>query len=299
MLTSTTEDGGFHLRWSAIIGGGVVTLGVWILLHTLGMAIGLTAVDPHNPASVKGAGIGTGIWSVIVPLIALFVGGWVAARTAGPLTRTTGIIHGAVVWGLTTIAGVFIVTAVLSSAVRTGFKLGGAAMTSDAGAGVAEALGLGADDLLSPVNPRLEQRGVPPLTPQQLEQIGNDLKSGGLQEGHVDRQALADSLSRNTDLPPDVVAQLTNELALDAQSRAAQAKQQVQTGALKAADALGKAMWGVFFGLLLGLVSAVAGAIAGTSRRQRAAAEGLDRGDLVPVATTAPVRPVVPEPTMP
>src|SRR3954469_23819351 len=268
MLTSTAEDGGFHLRWSAIIGGGVVTLGVWILLHTLGMAIGLTAVDPNNPGSVKGAGIGTGIWSVVVPLIALFTGGWVAARTAGPLTRTTGIIHGAVVWGLTTIAGVFIVTAVLGSAVRAGFKLGGAALSSDAvssaGANVAEALGLGTGDLLGPVNARLENRGLPPLTPQQLEQIGSDLRNTGLQEGHLDRQALAESLSRNTDLPPNVVVQLTNELANDASARATAAKQQVQTGALKAADALGKAMWGVFLSLLLGLVSAVAGAILGT-----------------------------------
>jgi hypothetical protein len=186
--------------------------------------------------------------------------------------------------------------------VRTGLKLGGAAMTSDAvasaGMNVAEALGLGAGDLLAPVNQRLEQRGLAPLTPQQLDQVGNDLRSAGLQEGHLDRQVLADSLSRNTDLPPDVVAQITTEIATDASNRAAAAKQQVQTGALKAADALGKAMWGVFFGLLLGLGSAIAGALSGTSRRQRAAAEDLDRDDVAPVVTRVPPPPL-PEPARP
>src|SRR3954453_4415337 len=99
----------FHISWGAVFGGTFVALGVWILLHTLGLAAGLTAIDPDNARSLKGVGIGAGICSMIAPLIALFAGGFVGSRTAGVIDRGTGALHGAVMWGLTTVAGVLLV----------------------------------------------------------------------------------------------------------------------------------------------------------------------------------------------
>jgi hypothetical protein len=302
MLTSTTEDGGFHLRWSAIFGGGVLALGVWILLHALGMAAGLTAVDPRDTGSLRGAGIMTGVWSVIAPLIALFCGGWVAARTAGVVSRGTGAIHGAVVWGLATIAGVFMVASLLGTTVRAGVKLGGAAVggvsaLAQAGGQGAQTMGLDIGDLLGPINQRLEAQGLPAMTPQQMRAVTSDVVNRGLREGRLDRDTLAESLAANTELDQQQVQQIASELQAGLQARAGQLKQQAQTTALEAADTIGKVMWGVFLGLLLGLAAAVLGAVAGTSRSQRAAAEH-ERGlpvvavETTPVVTTPLVPPV-------
>src|SRR5437763_209439 len=103
------EGSAFRLSWGAIIGGTVVTLAVWVLLYALGMAAGLTAIDPNNAGSLRGAGIGTGVWSVIVPLIALFIGGIVTAHSAGIIGRGQGAVHGFVLWGLTACLGLLFV----------------------------------------------------------------------------------------------------------------------------------------------------------------------------------------------
>src|SRR5690349_14919798 len=94
------------LSWAAIFGGTIVALGLWVLLCSLGLALGLSAIDPANPGSARAAGIGTGVWSLVAPLIALFIGGMVASRTAGIVDRVGGAIHGAVLWSLATIVGV-------------------------------------------------------------------------------------------------------------------------------------------------------------------------------------------------
>jgi carbon starvation protein CstA len=51
-----------RLSWGAVFGGTFVALGVWVLLYSLGLALGLSAVDPQNPGSLRSAGIGTGIY---------------------------------------------------------------------------------------------------------------------------------------------------------------------------------------------------------------------------------------------
>src|SRR5688572_27849864 len=86
------------LSWGAIFGGAVAAIGVWILLYALGIAMGLSTINPNNPDSAQASGIFTGIWSLIAPLIALFVGGVVAGRAAGISTRLDGATHGLVMW---------------------------------------------------------------------------------------------------------------------------------------------------------------------------------------------------------
>jgi hypothetical protein len=178
----------FRISWGAIFGGALVALGVWLLLHTLGVAAGLTAIDPNNPRSLRGVGIGTGIWSIIAPLIAMFIGGYVAARSAGVVERGLGALHGAVLWGLTTVGGAVML---------------GLALASVVGAGV--------------------------------------------QFGQAD---------------------------------------------LQAAQATGKALWGVFFALLLGLVSAAAGGLVGVGRRYREVAVTAPTVAPTPTVTVPPGRPI-------
>lgn len=263
-----------RLRWSAIFGGAVVTLGIWALLYSLGMAAGLTAIDPSDPGSLRGVGIGTGVWSIVAPLIALFCGGFITARTAGAINRGVGAIHGGVMWALTTIVGALVITMVVAATVRAGARIGAAAVTGAAGlisgSGAAgEAVGLNLDDAVAPINERLQQQGLPPVTSEQMQAATRDALRTAVRTGRLDREMLVSSIAQNTRLSRSDAEQLAASIEQQWNQRVAPLGGQVQRGALQAAETAGRAMWGLFFALFLGLCSAVAGAVTGVSRHQR------------------------------
>ncbi|MFL5348070.1 MAG: hypothetical protein ACJ8AT_25035 [Hyalangium sp.] len=279
----------FKLSWGAIFGGTFVALGVWILLYALGLALGLSSVDPSNPGSAKSAGIGTGIWSLIVPLIALFAGGLVASRTAGVVDKMGGALHGAVLWGLTTLVGVVVMGMVISSLMGAVFNVGktavGAAGSAISGVAsqtgnvgnAAKSFGLDANDALAPVNKRLRQEGKPTITADQLQATTKDVINTGIQQGRLDRNLLVSSIAQNTSLSRRDAEDIADRIEAQwsqAQAQVGQVAQQVQQGALKAADTTGHVFWGVFFALLLGLVSSILGATLGVSKSQRFYAGG-------------------------
>jgi hypothetical protein len=287
-VAEVMEDRGTNrVSWGGVFAGTLIALAVFLLLHTLGLAAGLTAIDPDNPRSLKGVGIGTGVWSIIAPLIALFVGGVTAARSAGYVDRAVGAIQGAVVWALSTVLGAFLLAMAVTAMVGAGVKAGAAAVSGAAGvAGSAgSAVGLDVDDALAPVNQRLRQQGLPPVNADQVNAATRDAVSTAVRTGNFDRQTIVTALSRNTSLSRDDAEMLAGRLEAQWNQKKSQVLPQVQHGALQAAETAGKALWGVFIALLLGLVSAVVGGVVGVSQRQRFAAET----GPAPVLPTRPV----------
>lgn len=261
-----------RISWGALFAGGTFSVGVWILLHVLGLAAGLTSIDPNSPSSLRAAGIGTGIWSILASLIALFAGGAVAARIAGPVDRLNGALHGAVLWALTT------VTALVFIASIAGMAIGGAARAGGAVAGLAgdlaegrnplQALGINATELLTPLNQQLQAQGKPPVTPEQLQEALREGVRTGVQQGHFDREVLIGALVRSTSLTRADVTELANQVDQRA-GRLGERIERMQTGALQAAESTGKGLWWVFGSLLLGLFAAIGGALSGVSAQQR------------------------------
>lgn len=127
----------FRITWSSLFAGTAAALGIWVLLYALGVALGLSAVNPDEPGSFRASGIFTGVWSLVTPLIALFIGGMIAARTVGPLSRLGGGVHGLVVWSLTAVAGVWLVANLFGGVV------GSAASMTRTAASAAQAIGQG------------------------------------------------------------------------------------------------------------------------------------------------------------
>ena len=125
----------FRMSWGALFAGTVAALGIWILLFALGVALGLSTVDPQEAGSLRSSGIFTGVWSLVTPLIALFIGGMIAARSVGPLNRLGGGVHGLVVWSLTAVAGVWLIANLF------GGVLGGAVNMTQTAASAAQAIG--------------------------------------------------------------------------------------------------------------------------------------------------------------
>jgi hypothetical protein len=268
-----------RLSWGAIFGGAVTALGLWVLLYAFGLAIGLSSLDPANPHSARSSGIFTGVWALIAPLIALFVGGWVAGRGSSITTRGHGATHGLVMWGLTTVLGASMVAVVMSAIVGGAVSVGKAAITAGgdaigaaaSGSGsAAQWLGIDANDALGPINERLSAEGKPTITAEQLQAGTGDVAQTAIREGRLDRETLIAAIVQNTGLSRADAEQIGDRIqakyqgaSAQVQSRFQAAAQKAEAGALKAGDATGKAFWGVFGALLLGLIAAIAGGAVG------------------------------------
>lgn len=285
-----------RISWRAITAGAIVSVGLWILLHVMGLAAGLTSIDPNSPGSLRAAGIGTGIWSTVASLLALFAGGVLAGRIAGPVDRLGGALHGAVLWGLTTIAGLFLVIWAAGVVVQGAARVG-SSVVSAAGnmAGLAdssdpmEALGLKSSDLLAPLNQKLQEQGKPAITPDQVQSAVKEAVKSGVRQGRFDREILMSALQRNT---PLTHADL-NDLATQVEQRVEKMGSRIdaaQTGALQAAESTGKGLWWVFGALLLSLFAALGGAALGVSPIQRRPVEDVHQMELAtPLRTPAHV----------
>lgn len=274
------------ISWSAIFAGSAVAVGMWLMLHLLGLGIGLTAIDPDDAGSLKGVGIGTGIWSLIVPLIALFVGGLVAGRAAGLFDRPLSAIHGGVVWALTTIAFVTLLIGGLSSLLGTTARVAGDAVTGTAGlasdgasgiqgADVMGALGLSSNDLIAPINTELREQGKPAVTPEQLQAATKDVVHDAVRSGDLNRTKLIDSIADHTALTHAQAADVASQIDTRWQGE----KQQLMTkaeavgeGALQAAESTGKGLLVGFASMLLSLLAAVGGAVLGSTLWRRVVA---------------------------
>ncbi|HEX8106765.1 MAG TPA: hypothetical protein VF516_03505 [Kofleriaceae bacterium] len=263
-----------NARWGAIIGGAFMAVASWIVLHLLGLGVGLTVIDPNQTSSLRAIGLGTGIWSLIAPIIAVFIGGLVVSRLAPTPSRLTRVIHGGLVWAVTTLATITLLVALASSLVRGAVSTGGQVVSTAAGAvgGVAGAvdrdalssLGIKSDDLLAPINQRLRAEGKSEVTAQQLEAALKDTLRTAVRTGNLDRQTLVNALATNTPLTPRDADQIANSVEArwqQVQQRGSELANRASTAALEAAQATGKALLGLAIALILGLVAAAGGSL--------------------------------------
>jgi hypothetical protein len=274
-----------YLRWSPILGGAILAIGIWVLLQVLGMGVGLAAVDTDDAGSLKGAGIGTGIWSIIAPLIAMFVGGLLVGRTSGTRDRKVGGMHGSVMWALALAVGLWAMMSMLSTLAGGVGRVAGAASsaTSSVVAGVAQhsegamsALGIDANDMVGPINERLRQDGKPTVTAEQLNATMKALAQRGVRGAEINREVIVAELARNTSLSQtdaqDVAADIERkyrEVSTQAGAKLEQVGEDAKRVGLEAADKTGKALLLGGLMMLLSLGAAVAGGALGVPKQTR------------------------------
>src|SRR4051812_16245228 len=84
------------ISWRSIIAGVFVSFLSFVILSSLGLAVGGMAlhevVDKGN--SAQGFGIGAGVWLIVTVLISLFIGGYFAANISSFRARRSGVAHG-------------------------------------------------------------------------------------------------------------------------------------------------------------------------------------------------------------
>jgi len=134
-VDQTTDYPGIFRRvsWGAIFAGVFIAVAVQMMLSLLGAAVGLSVISPaQGEGSPEALGTGAAIWWVISTIIALFVGGWVAAHLAGVFRRLDGGLHGLVTWSLATVIALFMLGSTLGalSGAAAGTRQGQGALSS-------------------------------------------------------------------------------------------------------------------------------------------------------------------------
>lgn len=298
------------LRWSAVFAGTACSIGLWILLQLLGMGIGLSAVDADSVRSLRGAGIGTTVWALVAPLIAMFFGGVIAGKLAQTYDRKLAGVHGLVMWSITSIVGLLatvgVVTMIAHGAGRHGGAFDTAAPTMSWGDHGSRAtmseLGVDPESLLAPINQRLTSQGKPAITVEQFEASMRGVVRDGMARGNFDQELLVDQLVANTRLSRADATEVEREIEARVDStdtRAHALERRAQRYALEAVDATGKALTSVGLSLLLSLITSVLGAILALHRFRRKEQGSRPRGRTTEPGFPAPSEPVTPAPPYP
>lgn len=253
-----TRTEGMKVSWGGIIGGVLVALGLLMLLTSLGLAIGITAVEPGETGA-SALGTGAGIWGAVSLLVSLFVGGLTATRVGAITDRTTAFFQGALVWVVSMLLIAYLAASGVASLASGVFGIvGGAAET------IGQAVqGQGGVDIdTSGTAQQIAQRLRDPETAQRIASV-TGLPPNQVQTTLEQTAARVES-AEDPAAAAEAARQGAAELMEQARASGALAEQarEVQPEASAAA-------WITFFALLLSLAAAVLGSMLG---RRKAAA---------------------------
>jgi hypothetical protein len=118
---TTVLDAG--LSWSAIVAGAVTAAALTLLLIAFGAGLGLSAVSPWSGSGISASTfkVGTGIYLLVVAVMASALGGYLAARLRTPWNTNEVFFrdtaHGLLSWAFATILSATALGAVTSNIV--------------------------------------------------------------------------------------------------------------------------------------------------------------------------------------
>ncbi len=143
-----------RINWGAILGGTTIGLFAQMLLILLGVAIGLTALDPGETIT-EGAGLASALYLAIATLISVFTGAWSAGRFSGFVLKKDGMLHGIATLSLLTLISLFALAQGIDNAVTLGVRTYQAPQMQQRQA--------------EGITPREQTGAASPLTPGQME----------------------------------------------------------------------------------------------------------------------------------
>lgn len=258
---------GLRVSWGGIFGGVLLAVGLLILLTSLGLAVGVSAVQPGE-TEASTLGTGAGIWAAVSLLVALFVGGLAATRIGAISDGGTSFAEGALVWIVSILLMGYAATSGIGMLAGGAFKLlGGASQVASqaigAAAGGAAGQGGASVDTSGSVD-QIVQRLRDPGTAQKVasatglpqDQVQSSLNQTA-QRVEANRDNPAQAASEAKQGLSQLMSQATSSGAL--QQKAQQTAEDVKPAATKTA-------WITFAALVLSLVTAVVGAMVGRRR---------------------------------
>lgn len=276
---------GTRLSWGAVFAGLVIATALQLLFAVLGGAIGLDAWDTD---AGRGLGIGAAVWAAISILLSLYIGGTITGRLAGILARRDGVLHGMVLWAVSTLLTVWLIASGVGALAGATFSVFGKVAGAAAGAvtsGAASAIGsadIDLGNLRGEIEQVLRQTDDPALSPESLRvraqragdtaaqsRASNSDVAGEIADmvrntaGEVDREAVVNVIVARTGRSRAEAERMADRVIEARRTLGRQAdtlRSEVGERAEQASEATSKALWFALLGMVLSLAAAVGGA---------------------------------------
>lgn len=264
-----------RISWQAIFAGVILAVTVQLLLSMLGLGVGLGMFNTNGNGTPDASrfGIGTGLWWLVSNLIALAVGGFVAARMGGLTSTFDGVLHGLVTWCIATLLTFYLLSTAVGGIIGGAYSVVGSTLNAagstvkSVAAPVAQAAGIGPDAVQQQVQSYLQPTDPDPATmsPQDAQKAVTSSLASYVEGGAnapAARERIITIMAAQMHISHDDAAKRFDDL----QARATQTKNQAIQTAKNAADSSASAgstaAYLGFGGLLLGgIVAAIAGAL--------------------------------------
>jgi hypothetical protein len=243
---------GMRVSWGGVFGGVLVALGFLLLMTALGVAVGISAVQPGETDTAT-LGTGAGIWAGLSLLLALFIGGWVSTRIGAIFDGTTGFFEGMLVWVVSVLLMLYFASSGVGMLAGGAFKLVG---------GAAQAIGSVVQSSqstpeVSGTVDQIIQRLKDPTTAEQIASATGIPMS----EVQATLSETAQRVENNRNNPRQAAAEAKNGMAQLMEK--AKSSGALREKAEEMKPQATRAAWITFGALLLSLLAAVLGAIAG------------------------------------
>jgi len=244
------------ISWGAVFGGLVSGMAMYLLLTLLGVAAGLSAIDPQGAEPVGRVPMLTGIWTGISMIAAAFTGAYVTTRMSGMTRQTDGILHGLVSWGVSTLFFAYLVTTSVGGLLGGTFSmlgkgakaLGGAA--TGAGGAVASS-----SDARSRLESLITGGGDANVSSESVTKVQERLQAG-------DRDGAINVMVNEMHFTPDRAATAVDSgmsLFGSAKQAAGELPGKAKEAAATAVSGASKAIWVVFLAIFLSMATSMWG----------------------------------------
>jgi hypothetical protein len=261
IVSSAPTPAGFKVAWSSVWSGFLISVGVFMLLTVLGLAIGISAVDvgPGEDANAKGIGIGAAVWSGVTSLIALFVGGLVATRTGMVYDKAVGVTEGVLVW----------VLAILTLIYMAGSGIG---MVSSGVFGALGGVTKGAASAMRNLDvSELSGGDVNQITARMRDSTTVRVVAAATGMPEQEARASLDGIAQRVEAARSDPAKATAAARDGAQELALKATARLERAAADAQPYAATTLWSTLGAMVVGLMAAIAGAMTGRSQAARRA----------------------------
>ena len=263
------------VRWSAVLAGAVVAMGVLAALYALGVSTGMAAFDVNVAGRARHVGLFVGVWGAVAPFIALFAGGYVAGRGAGTVSKSVGFLHGLTMWGVSAVALMWLTYSTITAAasgvmtVGKGVAQAGGSIVQAGGSALAEGFDgmsnledlakqardqvqkhvqLDADTVLKPVNAKLKEAGRKPLSPDQIERAVRRIGKEAVEKKKLDRAMVMQAVTEETSITrqdaetvADAAVEQYNKARAEMDERIEEGKKKYEEARAQATEKLEKA----------------------------------------------------------
>src|SRR6201991_3861500 len=164
---STTESLVAGVSWAAIAAGAVVSCALTLLLLAFGVGLGLSVVSPWGGQGVSATTfkIGTGLYLIVIAMLASSIGGYIAGRLRTGWVGVHGdevyfrdTAHGFIAWAFAAVLGAVLLASPASSLI--GGAASGAGQAATAAAQAAGPMDGYVDTLLRPDTPAPASAGT-------------------------------------------------------------------------------------------------------------------------------------------